>query len=199
VLTDQWHLSVLRHHTLPRTRGRFHGSSSKWYSPVLLIVRAISPVSNTLPLPEIEDASSSSSASIHSIPPHLHKEPSLESDTAEKHYRHYLSHTFDDRLTLPLWFPSVIPLGSVGYVRHGQFVKLLDARVPPMNLSEEDVGHGSSSTLPPMSHLDEFGSLQTSSEKVAVRNAAERGLDFVASWTNFVKQNGEAKKWVHLF
>ena len=135
-----------------------------------------------LVLPEVE--TSSSSGSIQSIPPHLEKEPSFDSDRAERHYRHYLTHDFDDRLTLPLWFPSAVALGEVGYIRHGQFIKLLDAH----RLSTTTLG------LPPMPYLDEFSSLQTDTKAVNVRNAAEKGLDYVSSLTNFIRSSGEQIK-----
>ena len=143
--------------------------------------RAISPQSNVIPLPDVRDDGSSSSGSLRSIPAYLEDELSLESDRAERHYRHYLSHGFDDRLTLPLWFPSVIPLGTVGYVRHGQFIKLMDAHHPPLDYTN----------LPPMPYLDEFSSLQTSKIPVNVRNAAERGFDFVNAFTHFIRSSGE--------
>ena len=134
-------------------------------------------------LPE-ED--SSSSGSVHSIPSYLEREPSFDSDRAERHYRHYLQHEFDDRLTLPLWFPSVVSLGEVGYIRHGQFVKLLDAQHPPAARGNR--------TLPPMPYLDEFSTLHTNGGPVNVRTAAERGLDLVTSLTSFIRSSGEQTK-----
>ena len=112
---------------------------------------AISPQSNNILRAPTHDGSSTSSGSLRSIPTDHENELSFDTDRAERHYRHYLQHGFDDRLTLPLWFPSVVPLGSIGYVRHGQFHKLMDANVPPMGMTE----------LPPMPFLDEFSSLQT--------------------------------------
>ncbi len=150
----------------------------------LNVFRAISPDSDTVPPPELDDRSSSSSGSLRSIPPELEDQLSNESDRAERHYRHYLQHDFDDRLTLPLWFPTIIPLGTVGYVRHGQFVKLLDAHQPPLDMKD----------LPPMPYLDEFSSLQTAQIPVNVRNAAERGLDMVNAFTSFIRSSGERSK-----
>ncbi|WVQ95463.1 hypothetical protein IAU59_002560 [Kwoniella sp. CBS 9459] len=143
--------------------------------------RAISPASDTLPLPESQDDWSSSSGSIASIPPHLESQPSFESDRAERHYRHYLQHNFDDRLSIALWFPTPVPLGSVGYIRHGQFVHLMEAQVPPIGVK----------TLPPMPYLDEFSSLQTTRSLVNARGTTDKGLDMVAALTNFIKSSGE--------
>ncbi|OCF45644.1 TKL/TKL-CCIN protein kinase [Kwoniella heveanensis CBS 569] len=143
--------------------------------------RAISPASNTLPLPDAQDDWSSSSGSIASIPPHLESQPSFESDRAERHYRHYLQHNFDDRLSIALWFPTPVPLGSVGYIRHGQFIHLMDAQVPPIGVK----------SLPPMPYLDEFSSLQTARSPVNARGTTDKGLDMVAALTNFIKPSGE--------
>ena len=104
---------------------------------------------------------------------------SYESERAERHYRHYLQHTYDDRLTLPLWFPSVVSLGSVGYVRHGRFVKLLDATRPPLDTQD----------LPPQPSMQGFSILQTTRMPVNVRNAAEKGLDLV---TSFISSSGRS-------
>lgn len=135
---------------------------------------------NLLVFPESEEDSSSAS-SLRSIPPHLEHEPSNESDRAEKHYRHYLSHEFDDRLSVALWFPSPVSLGSVGYMRHGQFVKLLDAHSPPVGIDE----------MPPMPFLDEFSALQISSTTINVRSGLEKNLDRFVAWTKFTKSSGE--------
>nr|XP_019007852.1 TKL/TKL-CCIN protein kinase [Kwoniella pini CBS 10737]OCF46633.1 TKL/TKL-CCIN protein kinase [Kwoniella pini CBS 10737] len=148
------------------------------------VYRAISPATNTLPLLEDLDDVSSSSGSLASIPPHLETQPSFESDRAERHYRHYLSHGFDDRLSIALWFPSVIPLGSVGYIRHGQFVLLMDAHLPSIGVKE----------LPPMPYLDEFSSLHTTRIAVNTRGTAEKGLDMVAALSNFIKPSGESSQ-----
>ncbi|KAK4689262.1 hypothetical protein P7C73_g848, partial [Tremellales sp. Uapishka_1] len=141
--------------------------------------RAISPDSSHLPLPN-EESNSSSSGSIVSIPPHLENQLSFESDRAERQYRHYLTHSFDDRLTIPLWFPSPVHLGAIGYLRHGAFVNLMDARVPPMGRD-----------MPPQPFLDEFSSLQTTTTPVAVRSTAEKGLDLISGLTKFRKVSGE--------
>ncbi|WVQ63410.1 uncharacterized protein L199_001563 [Kwoniella botswanensis] len=146
--------------------------------------QAISPATSTLPLLDYNESMSSSSGSVASIPAHLETEPSFESDRAEKHYRHYLSHEFDDRLSIALWFPSPVPLGSIGYTRRGQFVRLMDAHIPP-------VGIGS---LPPMPYLDEFSSLHTTRVAVNARGTTGKGLDMVAALTNFIKPTGESSQ-----
>ncbi|KAK8850608.1 hypothetical protein IAR55_004527 [Kwoniella newhampshirensis] len=143
--------------------------------------QAMTPSTRTAPLIEVDDDLSSSSGSLVSIPPHLESQPSFESDRAERHYRHYLQHAFDDRLTLPLWFPSVIPLGSVGYFRHGQFVHLINAGVPPIGVEE----------LPPVPYLDEYSRLQTQTMPVNPRTSAVKGLDMMAALTKFIKPSGE--------
>jgi hypothetical protein len=141
----------------------------------------LSPQIAHRPLPDDDDFSSSS-GSIRSIPQHLAKEISFESDRAERHYRHYLNHDFDDRLSIPLWFPGEIPLGSVGYIRHGQFVRLLDATRPSPDIKE----------LPPVLQMDEFAALATKRAAVNVQNVADKGWGLVQSaWMNFIKSSGE--------
>jgi hypothetical protein len=140
---------------------------------------AISPLPNFRILPE--SSTSSSNSSLRSIPAYLDDEPCNESDRAEKFYRHCLSHEFDDRLSVALWFPTPVALGEVGYIRHGQFVKLLDSHQPPSNLGE----------MPPMPYMDEFSSLQVASMPVNVRSGLERNLDRFVAWTKFVKSSGE--------
>jgi len=139
----------------------------------------ISPVPNIRRLPE--SSTSSSASSLRSIPDHLEDEPSNESDRAEKFYRHYLAHEFDDRLSVALWFPTPVVLGEVGYVRHGEFVKLLDSHEPPVIAGE----------MPPMPYMDEFSSLQVASMPINVRSGLEKNLDRFVAWTKFVKSSGE--------
>ncbi|OCF54632.1 TKL/TKL-CCIN protein kinase [Kwoniella mangroviensis CBS 10435] len=146
--------------------------------------QAISPATSALPLLDYNEDMSSSSGSVASIPAHLETQPSFESDRAERHYRHYLSHGFDDRLSIALWFPSPVPLGSIGYIRHGQFVHLMDAHIPPVGVR----------TLPPMPYLDEFSSLHTTRVAVNPRGTTEKGLDMVAALTNFIKPTGESSQ-----
>jgi hypothetical protein len=148
---------------------------SRW----LTTTRVISPLPNIRRLPE--SSTSSSASSLRSIPDHLEDEPSNESDRAEKFYRHYLAHEFDDRLSVALWFPTPVALGEVGYIRHGQFIKLLDSHEPPVIAGE----------MPPMPYMDEFSSLQVASMPINVRSGLEKNLDRFVAWTKFVKSSGE--------
>ncbi len=151
---------------------------------------------SNLALPDIPD-NSSSSGSIHSIPAHLDDEASNESDVIERIFRHHLEHKFDDRLRLPLWFPSPVSLGSVGYVRHGKFEKLLDAhQVPVSRITGRGAGHGQALSeivgLPPRPFMSEFESLQVQMESVEVRGATLSALDKAAvAWTKFIKRSGQ--------
>lgn len=160
--------------TLPKISSKFTTAKSE------TDISVISPVPNMMVLAESEEDSSSAS-SLKSIPAHLAHEPTNESDRAEKHYRHYLSHEFDDRLSVALWFPSPVSLGSVGYIRHGQFVKLLDAHSPPIGMP----------SLPPVPFLDEFSALQIASSPINVRSGLEKNLDRFVAWTKFTKSSGE--------
>jgi len=154
---------------------------------------------DNLQLPEVAD-SSSTSGSIRSIPPHLNDEPTNESDVVERIFRHHLEHHYDDRLRLPLWFPTAVNLGSVGYIRHGQFIKLLDAHQPPLGVPSilgDQVRSGTGgmdvdNRLPPRAFMSEFESLQTQVEDVEVRGVALNALDKAAvAWTKFIKGSGQ--------
>lgn len=59
---------------------------------------------------------------------------------AERAYRHHLDHSFDDRLSIPLWKPTPVPLGSVGFIDgFGAFVSLVDvSTLPPTIIAALD-------------------------------------------------------------
>lgn len=149
--------------------------------------RVISPIPNYRRLPEASEESSSTASSLRSIPDHLDDEQTNESDRAEKFYRHYLAHEFDDRLSVALWFPTPVFLGEVGYLRHGQFVKLLDGHQPPVIGGE----------MPPMPYMDEFSSLQVATVPINVRSGLEKNMDRFVAWTKFVKSSGETAQYVY--
>lgn len=120
--------------------------------------------------------------------PPLENQRSFQNERAEKHYRHYLYHSFDDRLSYALWFPSPIKLGTVGYIRRGHFIELLDAHGPPKG----------SDSFPPMPYLDEFSSLQVTTTPVNVRGGLERQLDKFVAWTKFTKSGGGTSQSVRV-
>ncbi|WVQ86131.1 hypothetical protein IAT38_008299 [Cryptococcus sp. DSM 104549] len=151
---------------------------------------AISPTPSKHLLLHKEDDHSSSTGSVSSfhasvvLPRNQQVDTSSDAVRSEKHYRHYLQHDYDDRLTVPLWWPSRVALGSVGYIRAGRFVQLLDAHVPPIGTYE----------LPPMPYLDEFSSLQIRRTAVNPRGPSEVGRDVMAAVTTFFKSSGETSQ-----
>ncbi|KAL7409134.1 hypothetical protein BDY24DRAFT_404344 [Mrakia frigida] len=93
----------------------------------------ISPEGTITELPDtgenFEGGSSSSSSpeSPLSLPGRTFKEVLESTHKSERAYRHHLDHMFDDRLSIPLWTPTPVPLGAVGYVDGvGSFVNLVD-------------------------------------------------------------------------
>ncbi|KAF8060214.1 hypothetical protein FPV67DRAFT_1513824 [Lyophyllum atratum] len=90
----------------------------------------------------------------------------------ERRYRLLLSHSFHPSLTLPLWTPSPVLLGAVGFLSKpaGMFVTLFDSLHPER--SEEEVTRG----LP---SLYGYGRVTTGGQRQDKRNAAQRGLDAV--------------------
>ena len=117
------------------------------------------------------ESAGSSASSIHSVHAFLGQRHDFDRHKTERRYRHYLSHEFDDRLTIPLWLPSVVPIGAVGYTDHGQFVQLLDSvNPPPMTTG-----------LPPMPYFGEFG-LDTERKAVEVRGGVTRMFERLSHW-----------------
>ncbi|KAL0952988.1 hypothetical protein HGRIS_007199 [Hohenbuehelia grisea] len=88
----------------------------------------------------------------------------------ERRYRMLLNHDYHPSLTLPLWSPSPIPVGSVGYLLkpNGSFVTLFNAFNP---LKSAGVN------LP---SLHGYGLVSVGKQRQDKRSAAQRGLDVVA-------------------
>ena len=78
-------------------------------------------------------------------------------------------------VTLPLWSPSTVDIGSVGYLRkpQGEFVTLFNAFDPPQS---------SNGALRGMANLHGYGSVSQGSYRQDKRNRAQRGLDVLSSW-----------------
>ncbi|KAL0568180.1 hypothetical protein V5O48_013817 [Marasmius crinis-equi] len=96
----------------------------------------------------------------------------------ERRYRMLLAHDFHPSLTLPLWSPSKVALGAVGYLRkpEGNFVTLLNAFNPGKTeeLRSRDVGS-----------IYGYDKVATGSQRQDKRNAAQRGLDTIAGFLTF--------------
>ncbi|KAJ7091133.1 hypothetical protein C8R44DRAFT_412775 [Mycena epipterygia] len=96
----------------------------------------------------------------------------------ERRYRLLLSHEFHPSLTLPLWSPSPVSLGAVGYLSKpsGAFVTIFNCFTP------EKSAKGLLKTLP---SVHGYGEVTTGSQRQDKRNAAQRGLDAIAGLLTF--------------
>ena len=76
---------------------------------------------------------------------------------------------------LPLWSPSTVKIGSVGYLRkpEGGFVTLFNAFDPPTS---------SDGVLKGMANLYGYGQVSQGSYRQDKRNRAQRSLDVIQSW-----------------
>ncbi|KAJ7268729.1 hypothetical protein B0H12DRAFT_64026 [Mycena haematopus] len=96
----------------------------------------------------------------------------------ERRYRLLLSHEFHPSLTLPLWSPSPVSLGAVGYLSKpsGAFVTIFNCFTPEKSAK---------SVLKTMPSVHGYGQVTTGSQRQDKRNAAQRGLDAIAGLLTF--------------
>ncbi|KAI0027345.1 hypothetical protein K488DRAFT_74612 [Vararia minispora EC-137] len=90
----------------------------------------------------------------------------------ERRYRLLLQHDFHTTLTLPLWSPSPVRLGAVGYLSkpEGRFVTLLNCI---------DGSDAADRRALPFPRLSELGKVDTFAVRNEKRSAAQRGMDMV--------------------
>ncbi|KAJ6500147.1 hypothetical protein C8R47DRAFT_284025 [Mycena vitilis] len=102
----------------------------------------------------------------------------------ERRYRLLLSHEFHPSLTLPLWSPSPVSLGAVGYLSKpsGAFVTIFNCFTP------EKSAKGLLKSLP---SVHGYGQVTTGSQRQDKRNAAQRGLDAIAGLLTFKSTKNE--------
>ncbi|KAJ7188007.1 hypothetical protein C8R46DRAFT_1205222 [Mycena filopes] len=107
----------------------------------------------------------------------------------ERRYRLLLGHEFHPSLTLPLWSPSPVSLGAVGYLSKptGAFVTIFNCFTP------EKSATGLLRTLP---SVHGYGQVATGSQRQDKRNAAQRGLDAIAGLLTFKTNKSEGKALV---
>ncbi|KAJ7079089.1 hypothetical protein B0H15DRAFT_520827 [Mycena belliarum] len=100
----------------------------------------------------------------------------------ERRYRLLLSHEFHPSLTLPLWSPTPVSLGAVGYLSKpsGTFVTICNCFAPQKSAT------GLLRTLP---SVHGYGQVTTGSQRQDKRNAAQRGLDAIAGLLTFKTKN----------
>ncbi|KAJ3745993.1 hypothetical protein DFH05DRAFT_1394532 [Lentinula detonsa] len=107
----------------------------------------------------------------------------------ERRYRLLLVHDFHPSLTLPLWSPAPVTLGSVGYLSKpkGEFVTLFNAFYP----QNSDV-----SPVRCLPSVHGYGKFSTGSQRQDKRNAAQRSLDAVAGLLTLKGRGGNISKSV---
>ncbi|KAH9924941.1 hypothetical protein B0H21DRAFT_886279 [Amylocystis lapponica] len=93
----------------------------------------------------------------------------------ERRYRMLLQHEFHPSLTLPLWTPSPIALGAVGYYSKstGEFVTLFNSFKPG------ESPDGLSRDIP---SLYGYGRVPAGSQRQDKRNVAKRGMAMIQGW-----------------
>ncbi|PFH48794.1 hypothetical protein AMATHDRAFT_64627 [Amanita thiersii Skay4041] len=110
----------------------------------------------------------------------------------EMRYRMLLNHDFHRSLILPLWRPSLIKLGAVGYLSRpsGQFVTLFNAFAPERSPLE---------TVKNLPSLHGYGKVVCGSQREDKRNAALRGLDLIAGLLTFRNTESRSVSRRHSF
>ncbi|KAK2463882.1 hypothetical protein APHAL10511_004054 [Amanita phalloides] len=102
----------------------------------------------------------------------------------EMRYRMLLNHDFHPSLTLPLWQPTHVKLGAVGYLSKpdGRFVTLFNS-FTPHKASEEDTKN--------IPSLHGYGKVEVGMQRQDKRNVAQRGIDMIAGLITF--RNAESR------
>lgn len=148
-------------------------------------------------LAEAGDSSTSSSAVIVDNSGYQSPVPADERAAEirnEKRYRMLLQHEFHPScafcdltsgrgpslnssltVTVPLWTPSQVALGAVGYLSkaHGEFITLFNAFRPA------DSPDDATRKIP---SLESFGRVTTGTQRQDKRSVAQRGMDMIQSW-----------------
>ncbi|CAA7262077.1 unnamed protein product [Cyclocybe aegerita] len=96
----------------------------------------------------------------------------------ERRYRFLLDHEFNSSLTLPLWDPSPVQIGDVGYLKKpaGRFITLFNALKPPKTLDAYNV---------PVRYMSEFGNVAKGSLRLDRRSAALKGFNAFSGFLTF--------------
>ncbi|KAF8121091.1 hypothetical protein EV363DRAFT_1187342 [Boletus edulis] len=109
--------------------------------------------------------------------------PTNKSDMNAKNEKNYrlvagLNHTFHKSLTLPLWSPTGVELGAVGYLSKskGEFITLFNA-INPLQSTDERLRQ-----LPSMYG---YGKFEVQKREEGKRSVAQRGLDAISGFLTF--------------
>ncbi|KAG6902523.1 hypothetical protein C0995_015340 [Termitomyces sp. Mi166 len=101
----------------------------------------------------------------------------------ERRYRLLLGHQFHSSLTLPLWEPSPVKLGAVGYLSkpEGKFVTLFNSFSPEK---------GDMNAVRGLPSLYGYGRVSSGNQRQDRRNAAQRGYDAFVGLLTFRGKSG---------
>ncbi|KAI0092226.1 hypothetical protein BDY19DRAFT_587910 [Irpex rosettiformis] len=109
----------------------------------------------------------------------------------ERRYRLTLQHEYHPSLMLPLWTPSPVFVGAVGYHRKptGSFVTLFNA-FNPSDSSEESIQRMSSIN----GYVQGSGTVPRKEEKLEKRTVAQRGMDLIQGWLSRSKVDSHSSR-----
>ncbi|RXW16863.1 hypothetical protein EST38_g8988 [Candolleomyces aberdarensis] len=101
----------------------------------------------------------------------------------ELRYRLLLNHPFHPSLILPLWQPSPVHMGAVGYLKKpdGEFITLFNALSP---------GRSSNSAVRDLPSIYGYGKAELRSQKQDKLNVLQKGLDSIVGWISRNKNDG---------
>ncbi|KAM5539547.1 hypothetical protein V8D89_006656 [Ganoderma adspersum] len=105
----------------------------------------------------------------------------------ERRYRMLLQHEFHPSLTLPLWTPTPVAIGAVGYhskANYGEFVTLFNCFDP------QKTSGGRTGDMP---SIYGYGRISQGNQRQDKRNVAQRSMDIIQSWLSSRNRAGEAK------
>ncbi|KZT21885.1 hypothetical protein NEOLEDRAFT_1072805 [Neolentinus lepideus HHB14362 ss-1] len=107
----------------------------------------------------------------------------------ERRYRMLLQHEFNPNLTLPLWTPTKVSLGDVGYLSKpsGHFVTLFNA-YDPVNTS--------GNALAGMRALETYGTVKRGTQKQDKRTVAQRGWEVIQGFLPSRRSNDSSPQSV---
>ncbi|RPD53297.1 hypothetical protein L227DRAFT_617134 [Lentinus tigrinus ALCF2SS1-6] len=123
----------------------------------------------------------------HASPPPPDAQAQMARD--ERRYRLLLQHEFHPSLTLPLWTPSQVVLGAVGYHSKsagGEFITLFNSFEPTKS------SNGRARDIP---SLYGYGLVERESQRQDKRNAAQRGMDIIQSWLSLRSNAKYARRY----
>ncbi len=90
-------------------------------------------------------------------------------------------------VTLPLWTPSPVAIGAIGYhskANYGEFVTLFNCFDP------QKTSNGRTGDMP---SIYGYGRISQGNQRQDKRNVAQRSMDIIQSWLSSRNRDGDAK------